>query len=228
MTVNQISPTLLAVMLEDESCHINEDGRIFFYTEDTPSSFIVERDRQFIGSGAIPSKNTEWQVFYEIPKFNVEMFIDRTRLLQKYFHCESIDFHHDEIFYGEMKITDVGVQHLINCGFPMKSNHIGRVCISVNDLMSVHECEFSPMRDECYRVSVSFIDHLGNIVTHLHRSAFGAMENIKSIISWAVSSEMNDLDEDRITNILRGVDESNYREVANKWGVTVQLNEHWS
>ena len=55
-----------------------------------------------------------------------------------------------------------------------------------------------------------------------------AMGNIKSVIGWAANSEMDDPDEDRIDNVLNGVNTENYKEVANNWGVTVQLAEHWS
>ena len=35
MTVNQISNELLEVMSGDDCCHMNEDGRIYFFTDDT-------------------------------------------------------------------------------------------------------------------------------------------------------------------------------------------------
>ena len=157
------------------------------------------------------------------------MFVDRTRLIQKHLKCNFLHFHHDYVIFKGKNINDMDVKNLLNCGFAMSADchATDSVVIGVNELMSIPDCEFSQMRYESYRCSVSFVDHRGNIVTHLHRSVLGAMINIKSVVQRAIISE-NDLDEDGIANIIRDINDDNYREVANNWGVTVQLNEHWS
>ena len=234
MTVNQISQELLKVWHGDDCCHIEADGRFNFYHDnfdEVSLEFIIRQDRAFIEAGAIPDEVTPSTMYYRIPNFNTEMFVDRVKLIEKYLGCIHVGYWHDTVVFENMTTKNMKVKDLINFGFPIDTINTSGPCgvgMSVNELMRIPECEFSPLRDEFYRVSVSFIDYKGNIITHLHRDISSAFANIKSVIGWAVNSEMDDPDEDRVENILRGVNDVNYREVANNWGVTVQLNEHWS
>lgn len=229
MTVNQISNELLKVWHGDDCCHIESDGRFYFIVDDTPIEFVIERDRAFIEAGAIPDWITPSNVYYKLPNFNTEMFVDRVKLIEKYLGRKA-EYWSDCIIFGGNK-NDMIVQSLINFGFPLENINTCGPCgmgLTVNELMGVPDYEFSPLRDEFYRISVSFIDYKGNIITHLHRSMAEALGNIKSVLGWAINGELDDPDEDRINNILNGVTLDNYREVANKWAMTVKLTEHWS
>jgi hypothetical protein len=229
MTVNQISDELLELIEGDDCCHIDSDGRFCFYAEGEELEHLLPHDRAFIKAGAIPDVVTPSTVYYKIPNFNTEMFVDRVKLIEKYLGCKA-DYWSDCVIFGNFK-NDMRVRDLINFGFPLENINTCGPCgmgMTVNKLMSLPDYEFSPLRDQFYRCSVSFIDYKGNIITHLHRDVSSAMDNIKSVLGWAINSEMDDPDEDRLANILNGVTLDNYREVANKWAMTVKLTEHWS
>ena len=85
------------------------------------------------------------------------MFVDRVKLIEKYLGRKA-EYWSDCIIFGGSK-NDMRVQSLINFGFPLEKINTCGPCgvgMSVNELMKIPEYEFSPLRDEFYRISVSF------------------------------------------------------------------------